>query len=185
MHVAPRIVTTVAVGLLPVIAVAQAHEEAAESSHVLWVGLANGTEGEALMATQLRSLVRKYDVEPWVLTRSVLIDENQIPHSHPILTIHTRHIGEELELLSTFVHEQLHWLEEGSWLAGFQAAMKDLRSSLSGCALECRRRRARRRKYVPPSSRVRLGIPGNGFVSWRGDSARNAGRDHSLPVDLR
>jgi hypothetical protein len=126
MQVAPRIVTTVAVGLLPVIAVAQAHEEAAESSHVLWVGLANGTEGEALMATQLRSLVRKYDVEPWVLTRSVLIDENQIPHSHPILTIHTRHIGEELELLSTFVHEQLHWLEEGSWLAGFQAAMKDL-----------------------------------------------------------
>jgi hypothetical protein len=126
MHVAPRIVTTVAVGLLPIIAVAQAPEEAAANSRVLWVGLANGTEGEALMATELRSLARKYDVEPWVLTRSVLIDENQIPHSHPILTIHTRHIGEELELLSTFVHEQLHWLEEDPWLADFQAAMKDL-----------------------------------------------------------
>jgi hypothetical protein len=126
MHVAPRIVTTVAVGLLPIIAVAQAPGEAGENSRVLWVGLANGTEGEALMAAELRSLARKYDVEPWVLTRSVLIDENQIPHSHPILTIHTRHIGEELELLSTFVHEQLHWLEEDPWLADFQAAMKDL-----------------------------------------------------------
>jgi hypothetical protein len=128
MHVAARIVTTVAVGLLPVIVVAQAPGEAGENSRVLWVGLANGTEGEALMAAQLRSLARKYDVEPWVLTRSVLIDENQVPHSHPILTIHTRHIGEELELLSTFVHEQLHWLEEDPWLADFQAAMKDLKA---------------------------------------------------------
>ena len=126
MQVAPRIVTTVVVGLLPAIAIAQGPARAAENSRVLWVGLANGTEGEALMATELRSLARKYDVEPWVLTRSVLIDENQTPHSHPILTIHTRHIGEERELLSTFVHEQLHWLEAGPWLADFQAATQEL-----------------------------------------------------------
>jgi hypothetical protein len=128
MQLAPRIVTTVAVGLLPVLAVAQAPEEAGANSRVLWIGLANATEGEAAMATELRSLTRKYDVEPWVLTRNVLIDENQIPHSHPILTIHTRHIGEELELLSTFVHEQLHWLEEEPWLADFRAAMQDFKA---------------------------------------------------------
>jgi len=126
MQVAPWIVTTVAVVLLPAISVAQAPEQVAENSRVLWVGLANGTESEALMAAELRSLTRKYNLEPWVLTRSVLIDENQVPHSHPVLTIHTRHIGEELELLSTFVHEQLHWLEEDPWLADFRAAMKDL-----------------------------------------------------------
>jgi hypothetical protein len=77
------------------------------------------------MAAELRALMRKYDVEPWILTRTVLIDESQLPHSHPILTIHTRHVGEELDLLSTFVHEQLHWLEDGPWLADFSAAMKD------------------------------------------------------------
>lgn len=94
-------------------------------SHVVWIGLANGLEVEAIMASALRNLIRTHDVEPWILTRKVLIDKEQIPHSHPVLTIHTRHIGEELELLSTFIHEQLHWLEEEPWLEAFQAAMKD------------------------------------------------------------
>jgi hypothetical protein len=125
MQLASRIVTMVAVGLLPFLVVAQTPEEAAQNSRVLWIGLANRTGGEAAMATDLRSLTRKYDVEPWMLTRTVLIDENQIPHSHPILTIHTRHIGEELALLATFVHEQLHWLEQEPWTAAFRAAMSD------------------------------------------------------------
>ena len=129
MQFALRIVTTMAVALSPVLAVAQAPEEAAANSRVLWIGLVNGTEGEAAMATELRSLMRKFDIEPWVLTRSVLIDENQIPRSHPVLTIHTRHIGDELGLLSTFVHEQLHWLEEEPWIADFRAAMEDFKVS--------------------------------------------------------
>ena len=37
------------------------------------------------------------------------IDEKSIPHSHPILTLHTRHFHDDELLLSTFVHEQLHW----------------------------------------------------------------------------
>ena len=96
------------------------------NSQVVWIGLANGLEAEAIMASELRNLMRRHVVEPWVLTRKVLIDKKQIPHSHPVLTIHTRHIGEELELLSTFIHEQLHWLEEEPWLEDFQAAMADL-----------------------------------------------------------
>lgn len=94
-------------------------------SRVVWIGLANGLEAEAIMAAELRVLIREHDVEPWILTRKVLIDKEQIPHSHPVLTIHTRHVGEELELLATFVHEQLHWLEEAPWLESFRAAMKD------------------------------------------------------------
>lgn len=94
-------------------------------SHVVWIGLANGLEAEAIMAAELRTLLRTHQVEPWILTKKILIDKNQIPHSHPILTIHTRHIGEELELLSTFVHEQLHWLEDEPWLRDFQAAMAE------------------------------------------------------------
>lgn len=77
------------------------------------------------MACQLRALLRTHDLEPWIMTRRVLIDEEQIPHSHPVLTIHTRHIGDELGLLSTFVHEQLHWLEEEPWVDDFRAAMKE------------------------------------------------------------
>lgn len=107
------------------LAVAGAQEGADANRRVVWIGLANGTEVEAVLATELRALMRKHDLEPWVLTRRVLIDENQISHSHPILTISTGHIGEELELLSTLLHEQLHWLEEEPWRDDFWAAMED------------------------------------------------------------
>jgi len=92
---------------------------------VIWIGLENSTEAEAVMAMELRQLLREYDLEPWILTRRILIDENRIPHSHPVLTIHTAHIGERNRLLSTFVHEQLHWLEDEPWLERFRAAMRD------------------------------------------------------------
>ncbi len=104
---------------------ADAQERPEANSAVIWVGLQHGSEMEALMAAELRALLRKYDVMPWVLTQTILIDENQLPHSHPTLTIHTRHIGDELGLLATFVHEQFHWLEEEPWIGGFRAAMEE------------------------------------------------------------
>lgn len=111
------------VGLTP--AAAESRDQQTSGSRVLWIGLANGTELESTMAGELRALVRKYDTEPWILTDRVLIDKDQIPHSHPVLTIHTRHIGNELALLSTFIHEQLHWLEAEPWLVDFQNAMTE------------------------------------------------------------
>jgi hypothetical protein len=108
---------------IPPVCIAQDGRE--NDSRIIWIGLANGLEVESVMASELRELIRKYDVEPWVLTRTILIDRGQIPHSHPILTIHTRHVGEELALLSTFVHEQLHWIEEKPRLEDFQAAMSE------------------------------------------------------------
>ena len=106
-------------------AVASAQDSQSTNGDIVWIGLANNSDSEVTMATEVRDLIRTYDVSPWILTRKILIDGQQIPHSHPVLTIHTRHIGEELELLSTFVHEQLHWLEEEPWLENFEAAMND------------------------------------------------------------
>ena len=63
-----------------------------------------------------------------MLTRKVRIDARAIPHSHPVLTLHTRHIGDTPHLLATFVHEQLHWLEAEPWLARFRAAMRDFQT---------------------------------------------------------
>lgn len=118
--------TILAFGLmLSVPAATSAKDEQDKYGDVVWIGLANGLEAEAIMAMELRNLIRTHDVEPWMLTNKVLIDKEQIPHSHPVLTIHTRHIGEQLELLSTFIHEQLHWLEEEPWLGDFLAAMAD------------------------------------------------------------
>ncbi len=109
--------------LVPAFASAQDIQDT--QTQVLWIGLANGSEAEVTMASELRNLMRTHDVDPWILTRKVLIDEKQIPHSHPVLTIHTRHVGRELGLLSMFVHEQLHWLEDEPWVVDFQAAMAD------------------------------------------------------------
>jgi hypothetical protein len=95
-------------------------------SGAIWVGLEHGSGAEAIMELELREVLRTQDVEPWILTRRVLVDETQLPHSHPTLTIHTRHVGDRLGLLATFVHEQLHWLEEEPWLFDFRAAMMDL-----------------------------------------------------------
>lgn len=121
-----RAAAMVAACVLAPAAIAHDHGEGEGDRGVLWIGLANGSAAEAVMAAELRALMRRFDLEPWILTRRVLIDETRIPHSHPVLTIHTRHIGEEPELLSTFVHEQLHWLEDEPWLTDFRAAMRDL-----------------------------------------------------------
>lgn len=120
-----RLAMTVGLCLLSFLGAASAQEGAEASPHIIWIGLAHGSKAEALMAAELRALNRQYDLEPWILTRRILIDENKLPHSHPVLTIHTRHIGDALGLLATLVHEQLHWLEEDPWLEGFRAAMTD------------------------------------------------------------
>ncbi|HEX3232473.1 MAG TPA: hypothetical protein VHQ95_26065, partial [Pyrinomonadaceae bacterium] len=73
------------------------------------ISLKNSTPQESQTRDQLQRLVKTYDLSMWIFTRSVLIDEKAIPHSHPILTLNTRHLKDDDLLLSTFVHEQLHW----------------------------------------------------------------------------
>lgn len=91
----------------------------------LTVRLANDSDAEARTREQLLRLVEEHDVSEWIHTTEILIDETQIPHSHPVLTLHTRHLGDDLTLMSTFIHEQFHWLEEGETLDAFRAAMRD------------------------------------------------------------
>lgn len=78
------------------------------------ITLERDSERERATADQLRRTLREYDVGRWVYTRRIHIDERSIPHSHPVLTVHTRHPGDEHGLLATFLHEQFHWLEDGN-----------------------------------------------------------------------
>lgn len=64
---------------------------------------------EKATAAQLERLVKQYDLKKWILTTQISIDNQEIPHSHPVLTLHARHIKDDELLLSTFIHEQLHW----------------------------------------------------------------------------
>lgn len=73
------------------------------------ISLKNGSQAEIQTKEQLQRLLKTYDLSKWIFTRSVVIDEKAIPHSHPVLTLSARHLKDDELLLSTFVHEQLHW----------------------------------------------------------------------------
>jgi hypothetical protein len=93
----------------------------------LEITLKRGSAREAQTKEQLQRLLRSYDVSRWLFTTSVIVDEQAIPHSHPVLTLHTRHLQDDALLLSTFVHEQLHWfLEQDQKKKG--DAIRELRS---------------------------------------------------------
>jgi hypothetical protein len=73
------------------------------------IKLKNGSDAERQTKVQLERLLQSYDLTGYTFTREVIIDERSIPHSHPVLTLHTRHLNSDDQLLSTYVHEQLHW----------------------------------------------------------------------------
>jgi hypothetical protein len=73
-----------------------------------------GDKNELLARDQLRRLLSQHDVSKWLFTKKVVIDRDAgIPHSHPVLTLDTGGLKDDELVLSTFVHEQIHWhLEE-------------------------------------------------------------------------
>ena len=82
---------------------------AAVGQSAISIALKRNTTAEAATRDQLQRLLKTYDLSSWFYTTSVVIDEQAVPFSHPVLTLHTRHARDDELLLSTFVHEQLHW----------------------------------------------------------------------------
>jgi hypothetical protein len=59
---------------------------------------------------QLKRLFERYDLSRWINTSDIVIQSRVIPHSHPVLTLNTRFApDDDLNAMSTFVHEQGHW----------------------------------------------------------------------------
>jgi len=97
-------------------------------SFTVEIELKQGSPDEVRTRDQLLHLLQEYDLGRWTFTRKIRIDGSPqvIPHSHPVLTLSTRHQKDDDLLLSTFVHEQLHWyLEENHERA--QPALQELR----------------------------------------------------------
>ena len=101
---------------------------AARAQEKIGITLAQNSRAEAQTKEQLERLLKTYDLSKWVFTRSVVIDEKtDIPHSHPRLTLNTRHLKDDDLLLATFVHEQAHWFV-GSREKELEEALKELRA---------------------------------------------------------
>jgi hypothetical protein len=100
----------------------------ARSQNDLKITMANSTPNEKAVKAQLERLLKTYDVSKWIATKSIVIDEKTaVPHSHPVLTLNTRHIKDDELLLSTFVHENMHWFvirEDGK----IEAAIKEFKT---------------------------------------------------------
>jgi hypothetical protein len=94
---------------------------------VVKITLKHNSAAEDRTKHQLERLIQSYPLSPWYFTTTIEIDETAIPHSHPVLTLHTRRWKDDDLLLSSFVHEEIHW-----WLEGkkdeVKAAEEDLRS---------------------------------------------------------
>src|ERR1700692_3691563 len=58
---------------------------------------------------ELEQLLKKYDVSKYIFTRTVVIEERAMNHAFPVLTLNVHFLGSDDELLSSFLHEQLHW----------------------------------------------------------------------------
>ncbi|MEM6525793.1 MAG: hypothetical protein AAF693_18485 [Bacteroidota bacterium] len=78
------------------------------SGQTFKIGLAHTSEAERITKKKLVNALASYDTRKWWFTDTLVISDNQIPHSHPVLTLNTRPQS-ELSLISVFIHENIHW----------------------------------------------------------------------------
>jgi hypothetical protein len=71
------------------------------------ISLKHNSQAEAQTKERLQNLLQQFALSKWTFTRRILIEDDVIPHSHPVLTLNTKEDGDVL--LATFVHEQIHW----------------------------------------------------------------------------
>ena len=73
------------------------------------IDLAQGSERERQTKTRLEQVIASYDLRRYTFTREVMIEERAINHAFPVLTLNARFANSSDELLSSYLHEQLHW----------------------------------------------------------------------------
>jgi hypothetical protein len=64
---------------------------------------------EEQTAEQLKKLIGTYDLSKYTFTREVVIDRAAMNHAFPELTLNARWADAPDDLLSSYIHEQLHW----------------------------------------------------------------------------
>jgi hypothetical protein len=94
---------------------------------VVTIDLAHNSERERKTKATLEQVLATYDLEKYTLTRRVVIEEGAINHAMPVLTLNARFASSPDELLSSYIHEQLHWHTHGGQSPQQQAAVVELR----------------------------------------------------------
>ena len=90
------------------------------------IDLARGTPREQLAKQTLEQVLRSYNLSKYTFTRKVVIEQGVSNHAFPILTLNAYFASSPDELLSSYIHEQLHW-HLRNLAAQQQAAITELR----------------------------------------------------------
>jgi hypothetical protein len=90
------------------------------------IDLARGTPREQLAKQTLEQVIASHDLSKYTFTRKVVIEQGASNHAFPILTLNPYFASSPDELLSSYIHEQLHWHLRNR-AAQQQAAITELR----------------------------------------------------------
>jgi hypothetical protein len=91
------------------------------------IELAHNTPREQLTKQTLEQVLASYDLKKYVFTRKVVIEQGVTNHAFPTLTLNAAFASSPDLLLSSFLHEQLHWHLRNRD-ASQRAAIAELRS---------------------------------------------------------
>lgn len=73
------------------------------------IQLKHNSEREQRTKAELERLLSTYDLKKYTFTNKVIIEDGAYAHSFPEITLNTRFVDSDDELLSSYIHEQLHW----------------------------------------------------------------------------
>jgi hypothetical protein len=73
------------------------------------IDLAHGSAREQKTKETLEQVLSAYDLKKYTFTKRIVIEERAINHAFPVLTLNARFAASPDELLSSYIHEQLHW----------------------------------------------------------------------------
>ena len=75
---------------------------------MLRLELATGSEAEEDVRRRLTELFDRHSLARWTFSERVVVAEGATPHSHPVITLAAEY-PHDAALLSTYLHEQMHW----------------------------------------------------------------------------
>jgi hypothetical protein len=85
---------------------------AAQEPVALDITLKDGTPAEVAAKAQLERIVATFPVARWLSTRQIVIEQDVIPHSHPVLTLNAHQLDNDTVQVGNLLHEEFHWIEE-------------------------------------------------------------------------
>ena len=87
-------------------------ENQKSSDKIIVISLKNDSERERITKKSLENILSKYSLDKWVFCQNVTIEQDARGKAFPFITLSAWRDAEE-GLLAQFLHEQIHWIENG------------------------------------------------------------------------